>query len=57
MIFVHEDPEFRDLLLIVAGEHRALQQAHQSIAPMFWGERHSLEGACSIIRSWLEQSS
>ena len=33
---------------------RALHQAHQDIAPMFWGERFSLTECCETIQAWLQ---
>lgn len=32
---------------------RALQQAHQKISAMFWGERLTLEESCEWIQTWL----
>ncbi len=46
-----EDPGW--LLREGSPEKEALQQVHQSISPMFWGERFSLGECCEIIRSWL----
>ena len=31
----------------------ALEQAHASIAPMFWGPRVKIDEACETIRNWL----
>ncbi|MCP4590856.1 MAG: nucleotidyl transferase AbiEii/AbiGii toxin family protein [bacterium] len=48
-----DDPAW---LLQDASVRQALLEAHQSISPMFWGERFSLEEACGIIRGWLATS-
>jgi hypothetical protein len=34
----------------------AVEQAHQAIAPMFWGPRISLVDACTTIRSWIAEA-
>lgn len=41
------------LTLADAEKRRELERAHESIAPMFWGSRYSLEEACAILRAWL----
>jgi len=41
------------LTLADAAKRRELELAHESIAPMFWGSRHSLAEACEIVRRWL----
>jgi len=33
----------------------AIREAHQAIAPMFWGPRISMDAACASIRTWVEQ--
>lgn len=33
-----------------------VEQAHQAIAPMFWGPRISLVDACTAIRSWIAEA-
>lgn len=30
-----------------------LRRAHEAIAPMFWGRRTSLDGACAALRRWI----
>jgi hypothetical protein len=30
-----------------------IRRAHESIAPIFWGERVELEEACARIRDWI----
>ena len=51
-------PDARDAAFTLTDEEsrRFLLQAHRSIAPMFWGRRHSLDEACRIIRSWLSST-
>lgn len=36
-------------------KRRALERAHASIAPMFWGPRISLDDACATIREWVRR--
>lgn len=44
------DPAFAP----VAGQAwDAIRAAHGDIAPMFWGERLTLEQACERIREWI----
>jgi len=31
----------------------AIRAAHGAIAPMFWGDRISLEDACAVLREWI----
>lgn len=33
----------------------AIREAHQAIAPMYWGPRISLEAACTSIRAWVKR--
>lgn len=33
----------------------SIREAHQAIAPMFWGPRISIDAACASIRTWIEQ--
>lgn len=33
----------------------SIREAHQAIAPMFWGQRISIDAACGSIRTWVEQ--
>lgn len=68
MSFVHDDPDFADLLQIVAlpssthaafdpkddNRRRTVQRPHDAVGPTFWGPRLSLEDACADIRTWLD---
>ena len=46
---VANDPAF----VLPAGARRAeVEQAYEAIAPMFWGERVSLDDALAAIRGW-----
>jgi hypothetical protein len=33
----------------------AIRAAHAAIAPMFWGPRITLDGACSAISAWIKR--
>lgn len=47
---VASDPAFT----LCAGERRdAILRVHADIAPMFWGPRSSIDGACAAIRGWI----
>lgn len=48
-----DDPAF---VLADPAKRRELLRTHASIAPMFWGERYSLEDACAILREWMADS-
>lgn len=48
-----DDPAFT----LADGERRrAVEQAHQAIAPMFWGDRLTLAACCEAIRGWISKT-
>jgi hypothetical protein len=48
-------PSADDRAFTLADEdaRRALVEARQAIAPMFWGARRTLEEACEVIHAWV----
>jgi hypothetical protein len=48
-------PDEPALRLDDADKRAIVEKAWAKIAPMFWGERITLDEACSTIRSWLAQ--
>jgi len=63
MSFLHHDWDLANLVAVVGRRRRldqgprfmSIREAHQAIAPMFWGPRISIDAACASTRTWVEQ--
>ena len=49
-------PDEPALRLADVGKRRVIEAAYAGIAPMFWGERISLDEACMVARDWLRET-
>ncbi|MEE9318935.1 MAG: nucleotidyl transferase AbiEii/AbiGii toxin family protein [Granulosicoccus sp.] len=49
------NPDDSALNLKDGDKRAAIETAYARIAPMFWGDRMTLDEACSMIRSWLSR--
>jgi Nucleotidyl transferase AbiEii toxin, Type IV TA system len=49
-------PDEPALRLADARKRKLIDAAYAGIAPMFWGQRISLDGSCTVIRDWLQET-